>query len=478
MVDAQALELRAVLLVGGSGTRLWPMSRAIYPKQFLPILDGHSPLEQTFRRLAGLTSAQPIAVANEEHRFIVAEQLRQVGYPDDGTILLEPAGRNTAPAVALAALLATRDESDAVLLVLPSDHVVRDPEAFTRVVSAGLPAAAAGKFVTFGVKPQYPETGYGYIQIDPTPDASDELVFAVQQFTEKPDAARAAQFLQQGNYYWNSGMFLFRASSYLQALEQFRPDILSACRQAMSDLSNDGDFTRINASAFQSCPSDSIDYAIMERIPDAAMVELDAGWSDIGSWEALHQLSEKDADGNVLMGDVLATSCSNVYASGSDRLLALLGLQNLVVVDTPDAVLVAARDQVQNVRDIVTILKAQGRSEAVSPHRVLRPWGYYESVDFGERFQVKRITVHPGGRLSMQLHHHRAEHWIVVRGTAQVTRGEETFLLGENQSAYIPLGIRHRLENPGSIPLEVIEVQSGSYLGEDDIVRFDDAYGR
>lgn len=478
MVNAQALALRAVLLVGGSGTRLWPMSRAAYPKQFLPILDGRSPLELTFQRVAGLATLEPIAVANEEHRFIVAEQLRLAGYPDNGTILLEPDGRNTAPAIALAALLACRAGSDALLLVLPSDHAMQDLPGFAQAVNAGLPAAADGKFVTFGVKPQYPETGYGYIQADRVASSRRVSLFNVQKFTEKPDPVRAAQFLQHGGYYWNSGMFLFRASRYLHALEQFRPDILAACRLAMSDLRHDGDFSRVNASAFQACPSESIDYAIMEHLQDAVMIELDAGWSDIGSWEALHRLSKKDVDGNVLVGDVLATSCRNVYASGSERLLALLGLDDVVVVDTPDAVLVAARNQVQNVRDIVSVLKSRGRAEAESPNRVFRPWGHYESVDHGDRFQVKRITVKPGGRLSMQLHHHRAEHWVVVKGTARVTQGDETFLLSENQSAYIPLGVRHRLENPGSIPLELIEVQSGTYLGEDDIVRFDDAYGR
>lgn len=454
------------------------MSREAYPKQFLPLLGGKSPLELTFSRVADLASAAPIAIANETHRFIVAEQLRMAGYPADGTLLLEPVGRNTAPALALAALLAVQQTGDALLLVLPSDHAVQNSVAFRAAVEQAVPAAMAGHFVTFGVVPDYAETGYGYIRASASPVAPGAGVFRVEAFVEKPDADLAASYLQDGSYFWNSGMVLLKASRYLEALAQYRPDILEACRRAMSPLRHDGDFTRINEAEFQACPSESIDYAVLELTQDAAMVPLDAGWSDIGSWDALYRMGSSDADGNVLEGDVLAVSCRNVYGHSDGRLVALLGLNDVVVVDTPDALLVAARDQVQRVRELVSRLKQQGRPEAVAPRRVFRPWGYYDSVDEGDRFQVKRITVRPGGRLSLQLHHHRAEHWIVVRGTASVTRGDETFLLSENQSTYIPLGVRHRLENPGAIPLELIEVQSGAYLGEDDIVRFDDIYGR
>lgn len=478
MTHAVAPALRAVLLVGGSGTRLWPLSREQYPKQFLPLLAGRSPLQETWRRVAELAPQAPIAVANEAYRFLAAEQLRLAGFPDDGTLILEPAGRNTAPAIALAALQAVREGGDAVLLVLPSDHALADEAAFAQAVRQALPAAQAGRLVTFGVVPDYPETGYGYIRAGASLERLAPGVSEVEAFVEKPDAQRAAAYLETGRYCWNSGMFLFLASRYLEALAQYRPDILDACRAAMAATRGDGDFTRLDEAAFKACPAESIDYAVMEHTPAAAMVRLDAGWSDIGSWEALRRIGAPDAEGNVLEGDVLAQGCRNVYARADGRLVALLGLDDVVVVDTPDAVLVAARDKVQEVRKLVDKLRSQERAEAVAPRRGFRPWGHYDSIDEGDRFQVKRITVRPGGRLSLQLHHHRAEHWVVVRGTAKVTRGEETFLLAENQSTYIPLGVRHRLENPGAIPLELIEVQSGPYLGEDDIVRFDDAYGR
>ena len=470
--------MRAVLLVGGSGTRLWPMSREQYPKQFLPLLGERSPLQETWLRVAGLAPGAPIAVANEAYRFLAAEQLRLAGFPADGKLILEPAGRNTAPAIALAALQVVADGGDAVLLVLPSDHALADNEVFAQAVRQALPAAREGKLVTFGVVPDYPETGYGYIRAAEALGGWAPGVFGVEAFVEKPDAEQAAAYLETGRYCWNSGMFLFLASRYLEALGQYRPDILNACRAAMADTREDGDFTRLNEAAFQACPAESVDYAIMEHTPDAVMVRLDAGWSDIGSWEALHRMGHPDADGNVLHGDVLAQDCRNVYARADGKLVALLGLDGVVVVDTPDALLVSARNKVQQVRELVAILRERGRSEALAPRRGFRPWGHYDSIDEGDRFQVKRITVRPGGRLSLQLHHHRAEHWVVVRGTAKVTRGEESFLLTENQSTYIPLGVTHRLENPGTIPLELIEVQSGSYLGEDDIVRFDDAYGR
>jgi len=454
------------------------LSREQYPKQFLPLLDSRSPLQETWLRVAKIAPQAPIAVANETYRFLAAEQLRQAGFPDDGTLMLEPTGRNTAPAIALAALQAVQHGDDAVLLVLPSDHALGDNEAFAQAVQQALPAARAGKFVTFGVVPDYPETGYGYIRAGQALGGEAPSVLNVEAFVEKPDEQRALSYIQEGSYFWNSGMFLFLASRYLEALAVYRPDILQACRAAMAQTRSDGDFTRIDEAAFKACPAESIDYAIMERTPDAAMVPLQAGWSDIGSWDALRRIGKPDAEGNVLHGDVLAQNCRNVYARADGRLVALLGLDDVVVVDTADALLVAARDKVQDVRKVVDKLRERGRTEAIAPRRGFRPWGHYDSIDDGDRFQVKRITVHPGGRLSLQLHHHRAEHWVVVRGTAKVTRGEETFLLTENQSTYIPLGVMHRLENPGTIPLELIEVQSGPYLGEDDIVRFDDAYGR
>lgn len=466
-------KLRPVILVGGTGTRLWPLSRGSYPKQFLPLLGDLSPLQATCERVNGLGGQAPIFVANEEHRFIVAEQLRQIGQRKPA-ILLEPAGRNTAPAIALAALLARADGDDPVLLVLPSDHAVTDVGRFQEAVRQALPAALEGRLVTFGIQPGYAETGYGYIRAG----AVAQGVAEVEAFVEKPDAATAAQYLASGRYFWNSGMFLFRASRYLQALQAHRPDILAACRQAMASPRHDGDFLRLDEAVFAACPSDSIDYAVMERDPGVAMVPLDAGWSDIGSFASLWQLAPQDGEGNALRGDVIAEDCRNVYAYSSHRLVTLLGLDDTVVVETSDALLVAARDKVQDVRRIVARLNAAKRAEASTHRLVYRPWGSYDAIDGGERFQVKRIRVAPGARLSLQMHHHRAEHWIVVTGTARVTRGDEVFLLTENQSTYIPLGVKHRLENPGSIDLELIEVQSGPYLGEDDIVRFDDVYGR
>ncbi len=477
-MSPETLPLRVVLLVGGSGTRLWPMSREHHPKQFLPLFDGRSPLQDTWLRVADLPQGAPIAVANETYRFLAAEHLRQAGFPAQGTLILEPEGRNTAPAIALAALRATRDGADALLLVLPSDHALEDRAAFRQAVQSASPAARAGWLVTFGVLPDRPETGYGYVRASAEPLDGLPGVHAVESFSEKPDAQRAAAYLAAGNYHWNSGMFLFRASAYLDALGRLRPDILRACRAAMARTRDDGDFTRIEAAAFLGCPAESVDYAVMEHADKVAMVGLAAGWSDIGSWDALWRIAARDGEGNALQGDVQAVGCRNVYARSDGRLVSLLGLEDVVVVDTADAVLIAARDRVQDIRGLVAELKGQGRPEALVSHRVFRPWGHYESIDAGDRFQVKRIIVRPGERLSLQLHHHRAEHWIVVKGTARVTRDGETFFLTENQSAYIPLGTKHRLENPGTIPLELIEVQSGTYLGEDDIVRFEDAYGR
>ncbi|SDD11127.1 mannose-1-phosphate guanylyltransferase/mannose-6-phosphate isomerase [Aquimonas voraii] len=464
-------DILPVILSGGSGTRLWPLSRESYPKQFLPLTGEDSLLQATWKRVAALTTCRPIVVGNVDHRFMIAEQLREAGVTP-ASILLEPVGRNTAPAIAVAALEATFIGEDALLLVLPSDHLIQQVEAFHAAVRAATAAAEAGQLVTFGVVPTSPETGYGYIKATEGSGAR-----AVERFVEKPDLATAQGYVASGQYFWNSGMFLIRASRYLEELERLAPDMLAACRDALTKARRDEDFVRLDAEAFAGCPADSIDYAVMEHTPHAAVVPLDAGWSDVGSWGALWEVSPKDAQGNAHRGDVIAIDCRNTYAHGQ-RLITLIGLEDVVVVETDDALLVGRRDQLQKVKDLVGTLKSDGRSHAVWHRKVYRPWGAYDSIDSGERFQVKRITVKPGGSLSLQMHHHRAEHWIVVSGTARVTRGEEVLLLTENQSTYIPLGVVHRLENPGKLPLEMIEVQSGSYLGEDDIVRFEDVYGR
>ena len=465
------MKLQPVLLSGGSGTRLWPLSREAYPKQFLPLAGEHTMLQDTWRRVAPLAGVAPIVVANEEHRFLAAEQLRLVGV-EHADIILEPVGRNTAPAIAAAALQASANGEDPLLLVLPSDHVVRDPEAFRAAVSAAIPDAEAGALVTFGIVPSAPETGFGYIQA-----AEGQGVRQVLRFVEKPDAATARGYLEAGGYYWNSGMFLFRASRYLDELERFRPDILTAVRAAFAGAGRDGDFIRLEREAFDACPADSIDYAVMEKTADARVLPVDIGWNDVGSWSALWEVSEQDGDGNARQGDVIAVDSRNSYAYAR-RLVALVGVEDLVVVETDDAVLVARKDRVQQVKDVVARLKSDQRSHAVLHREVHRPWGSYDSIDQDAGFQVKRIKVKPGARLSLQSHQHRAEHWIVVRGTARVTRDNDVFELHANQSTYIPLGARHRLENPGSEMLELIEVQSGSYLGEDDIVRYEDVYGR
>ncbi|MFB0096448.1 mannose-1-phosphate guanylyltransferase/mannose-6-phosphate isomerase [Xanthomonas euvesicatoria] len=460
-----------IILSGGSGTRLWPLSRESYPKQFLPLVGDKSMLQSTWLRAAPVAGHAPIVVANEEHRFMAAEQLQQLGVKPSA-ILLEPKGRNTAPAIAVAALEATRDGADPLLLVLPSDHVIQNEAAFQAAVTLAATAAEQGKLVTFGIKPTAPETGYGYIKAGAGTGAS-----AVERFVEKPDLATAQSYLASGEYYWNSGMFLFRASRYLEELRKFHPAIADACQKAWENGKRDADFTRLDKDAFAASPSDSIDYAVMEKTADAVVVPLDAGWNDVGSWSSLRDVSKQDAQGNAHHGDVIQLDCQNTYAYGS-RLIAMVGLEDVVVVETPDAVLVGHRDRIQEVKDIVSQIKTAGRSEATWHRKVYRQWGAYDSIDMGQRHQVKRITVKPGAVLSLQMHHHRAEHWIVVSGTAEVTRGEEVLLLTENQSTYIPLGVTHRLRNPGKLPLELIEVQSGSYLGEDDIVRFEDTYGR
>ena len=470
--------LTPVILSGGAGTRLWPLSRVLYPKQLLALTGERTMLQQTALRLSGLAAASPVVVCNEAHRFLVAEQLRQLKM-DTRAVVLEPFGRNTAPAIALAALAALKIAvgEDPELLVLPADHVIRDVPAFQKAVRSALSAVQQGKLVTFGIVPSAPETGYGYIQTG-TETAAGAGLFQIARFVEKPNLERAQQFLKSGAYLWNSGMFMFRASRYLQELEKFAPQIARVCRFAFDNAKSDLDFMRVDAKAFESCPSDSIDYAVMEKTSDAVVVPLAAGWSDVGSWSALHEACDSDNHGNVSRGDVISEDSNGNYLYAESRLVATVGLRDHVVVETKDAVLVAPKDRVQDVKKLVTRLKEAGRYEHSLHREVFRPWGSYDSIENGERFQVKRLKVKPGATLSLQMHHHRAEHWIVVSGTARITRGEEVFLLEENQSTYIPIGVKHRIENPGMIPLHIIEVQSGSYLGEDDIVRFDDRYGR
>jgi mannose-1-phosphate guanylyltransferase / mannose-6-phosphate isomerase len=476
--------LTPVILSGGAGTRLWPLSRELYPKQLLALTGERTMLQQTALRLEGLSATAPVIVCNEAHRFLVAEQLRQIDI-EPRAMVLEPFGRNTAPAIALAAHAALRSaagdpEVDPILLVLPADHVIRDVPAFQKAVRAALPAAEHGYLATFGIVPSAPETGYGYIQrAEPgqrNPVAGD--AHRIARFVEKPPADKAAEFVQSGEYYWNSGMFLFRARRYLQELERFAPEIARICAAAASAAKTDLDFTRIDPQVFESCPADSIDYAVMEKTADAVVVPLDAGWSDVGSWAALHQACEADSRGNVSRGDVIAEDSGGNYLYSESRLVAVVGLEDHVVIETKDAILVAPKDRVQDVKKLVFRLKERGRYEHSLHREVFRPWGSYDSIENGPRFQVKRLKVKPGATLSLQMHHHRAEHWIVVSGTARITRGDEVFLLEENQSTYIPIGVRHRIENPGKIPVHIIEVQSGSYLGEDDIVRFEDRYGR
>ncbi len=466
-----------VVLSGGSGSRLWPLSRELYPKQFLPLAGELTMLQETVQRLDGLADlAPPLVVCNEEHRFLVAEQLRQTGQAPSA-IVLEPEGRNTAPAIALAALQAITAHDDPVLLVLPADHVIRDTEALRRAIGCAVEAASGGDLVTFGVVPDAVETGYGYIRLGKALEGATRA-YPVAAFVEKPDFATAETYVNSGEYLWNSGMFVFQAQRYLQELERFAPAIAAACREAYARRSGDRDFVRPDAESFKASPADSVDYAVMEKAANVKVVPLAAGWNDVGAWSALWQIGTRDADGNVVHGDVLCEDTRDSYIHGGARLVATVGLRDCVVVETADAVLVAHKERVQEVKALVTRLKEGGRSEALLHRRVYRPWGSYEGVDQAERFQVKRISVNPGAALSLQMHHHRAEHWIVVRGTARVTRGDEVFLLSENESTYIPLGVRHRLENPGKVALELIEVQSGAYLGEDDIVRFEDVYGR
>lgn len=472
-LTSSSVNIFPAIMCGGSGTRLWPLSRALFPKQFLPLVNDTSMLQDTLLRLPKNCS-EPVFICNEEHRFLLAEQVRQLAYPQS-TILLEPEGRNTAPAVALAAIDALKKDANALVLVLAADHVIKDHASFHQAVAQASVAAEQGKLVTFGIVPTHAETGYGYIKKG---TQQSNATFDVAKFVEKPNKKRASDYLASGEYLWNSGMFLFKASRYLEELAKFKPNILASCEAAMASVEQDLDFIRPDKSAFLACESESIDYAVMEQTEDAVVVPLDAGWSDVGSYSALWEVCQQNEEKNVLKGDVIAHDTSNSYLHSQNKLIATVGVDNLVVIDTPDAVLVANKDKVQDVKAIVEELKSKQRPEAALHREVYRPWGKYDSIDMGDRFQVKRITVKPGAKLSVQMHHHRAEHWIIVSGTAKVTVDDNTVLLTENQSAYIPVGAVHALENPGKLPLEMIEVQSGSYLGEDDIVRFEDKYGR
>jgi mannose-1-phosphate guanylyltransferase/mannose-6-phosphate isomerase len=467
-----------VILSGGYGTRLWPLSRAALPKQLLPLVTEKTMLQETALRVAQWPEMQPpLLVCGDEHRFLVAEQLRQADVKPTA-ILLEPEGRNTAPAVAAAASFLIARDPEALMLVLPADHMIEDLEAFHSAVGkAAEVAVKQGALVTFGIEPTEAETGYGYIRRGAQLEGFDGC-YAVDRFVEKPDASTAQAFLEDGGYSWNSGMFLFEASRYLDELKKFAPAIAEHAAAAIEQRHGDLDFCRLDVAAFTACPSDSIDYAVMERTQHAVVVPASLGWSDVGSWSALWQVQKGDEDGNVLRGDVYVDGVRDSLVRSESRLVALIGVDNLVVIETDDAVLVAHKDKVQQVKAVVDHLKKKGRSEHLNHTRVYRPWGYYEGIDAGSRFQVKRIMVKPGEKLSLQMHHHRAEHWVVVRGTARITCGETVKLLSENESTYIPIGVTHRLENPGKMPLDIIEVQSGSYLGEDDIVRFEDIYQR
>lgn len=463
-----------VIMAGGSGTRMWPLSRQLFPKQFLKLCGANSMLQDTILRLEGFPHHPPLVICNEEHRFAVAEQLR-VGAIQSSGIILEPTGKNTAPAIALAAFHAVARGEDPLLLVLAADHVINDPEAFRQSVTLALASAESGKLVTFGIVPKSPETGYGYIKCG---EVQGDGAFSVSRFVEKPNLATAESYIASGDYLWNSGMFLFKASQYLTELEQHCPNIYSACRAAISQTKSDLDFIRIDEEAFACSPEDSIDYAVMEKTVNAVVVPMDCQWSDVGSWSALWEVSEKDCDGNTIHGDVINFGSKNSYFHSEEKLIAAIGVEDLVIVDTKDATLIAKKSDVQLVKNVVAKLKAEGRSQWQHHREVYRPWGKYDSVDNGDRFQVKRITVKPGAKLSVQMHHHRAEHWIVVSGTAKVSINGKDQYLTENESVYIPITAVHALENPGKVPLELIEVQSGSYLGEDDIVRFEDKYGR
>jgi len=463
-----------VILSGGSGARLWPLSRSMYPKQFLAMNSDYSMFQETLRRLDGLDHKAPIVICNADHRFLAAEKLRELGTAPQ-SIILEPMGRNTAPAIAVTALAALEASDDPILLVLPADHAIKDKKPFHHAILAAEKLAKDGALVTFGIVPHQPHTGYGYIKRGKTAHNGG---YDVEKFVEKPDQDTAIKFLKSGDYLWNSGMFMFRASRYLEELEKFQPEVLRHAKLAYEAAAADFDFIRLDAEKFAECPGISIDYAVMEHTAQAQVVPLDAGWSDIGSWASLWQVCEKDSEGNSLTGDIIAEDTQECYIMAENKLVTTVGVKDLIIVDTKDALLVAHKDRSEEVKNIVERLKSDDRSETALHREVYRPWGKYDSIGFGDRDQVKRITVNPGAKLSIQMHHHRAEHWIVVKGSARVTKGEETFMVHENESTFIPIGTIHALENPGVIPLEMIEVQSGSYLGEDDIVRFEDKYGR
>ncbi len=463
--------IKAVIMAGGSGNRLWPLSRALQPKQFLTLHGKSSMLQATFNRLEGLDIQSSLTICNEEHRFFVAEQLREIDKL--GSIILEPVGRNTAPAIALAAM-SLQDGEDPLLLVLAADQVIKDEVAFTKTVMDAISLAESGKLVTFGIVAHEPNTGYGYIKKGAPQDSG----FTVDAFVEKPSIEVAKEYLKSGEYFWNSGMFLFKASRYLEELKKYRLDIYDACQLSMKDVVKDNDFLRVNKIAFDECPSDSVDYAVMEKTDDAVVVPMDVGWSDLGSWSSLWDISEKDSNGNASYGDVILHEVNNSYIRTDGKLVTAIGVDDLVIVSTKDALVVAQKDRAQDVKIIIEQLKRDKRTEWEIHREVYRPWGKYDFIDNGERYQVKRITVNPGAKLSLQMHHHRAEHWVVVSGTAKVTNGDKIFILAENESTYIPVGEVHSLENPGKVPLEIIEIQSGAYLGEDDIVRLEDLYGR
>ncbi|MEO3703103.1 mannose-1-phosphate guanylyltransferase/mannose-6-phosphate isomerase [Acinetobacter ursingii] len=465
-----------VIMAGGSGTRLWPLSRTQYPKQFLKLSpDGSTLLQATLLRLRNLDCAEPIIICNEEHRFLAAEQMREIGIK--AKIILEPEGKNTAPAITLAAIYQAQintSQDDYLMLVLAADHVITEQDRFEQSIDNAVELAQKDKLVTFGIVPTHAETAYGYIE----KGEAQLSGFEVKRFVEKPDFETAQQYLDSQLFLWNSGMFMFKADVYLNELEKYALDIYTSCQAAMQNTQSDLDFVRIDKSAFSQCRSESIDYAVMEKTTDAVVVPLDANWNDVGSWSALWDIQTKDIQGNVITGDVISINSEKNYIHSESRLVSLLGVENLVVIETKDAVLVADKSKVQDIKKVVETLKQQNRTEHFCHREVYRPWGKYDSIDHAERYQVKRITVKPGQKLSIQMHHHRAEHWIVVSGTARIHKGKDNFLLAENESVYIPLGEIHALENPGKVPLELIEVQSGSYLGEDDIVRFEDMYGR
>lgn len=471
-----------VVMSGGVGARLWPLSREHFPKQLMPLTGGkYSLFQETIIRLSDISEIRPpIVVCNESHRFMIAAQMQAIK-TDYEAIILEPVGRNTCPAIAVAALEAVKGGDDPVLLVMPADHLIRDSKLFASAVEMGAEFALAGKIITFGIFPDRPETGYGYIRKGEglrTGQGIENGAFLVSEFAEKPDLERAAFYVESGEYFWNSGIFMFKPSVFLQELERFAPAILDACRDSFEKARRDLDFIRLEEKSFTSCPANSIDYAVLEKTPHAVVIPVDVGWSDVGSWLSLHEVCAKDECGNVIRGDVVAEDAHNCYIHSENRLVAALGIENQIIIETKDAVLVSSIERSQDVKLIVNRLKDEKRDEALTHLRAYRPWGSFENIDKGNRFKVKRITVNPGAALSLQMHYHRAEHWIVVKGTARIVRGDEVFLLNEDQSAYIPFGTNHRLENPGKIPLELIEVQTGSYLGEDDIFRFDDHYGR